>query len=142
MFYAVYSSTESQKPKHELPDSPVITWLESDMRFHGIDGVKKTATRHLDNYEGLVGYLYVKQGSSLGGQYISRHLQDKLGLQPGKSNHFFYGYGNKTGSMWRQFREKIAVEESKLNHAKVIDSAKQTFKAISLCADRMLEQQA
>ena len=50
-----------------------------------------------------VGYLYLREGSSLGGQLISRRLSSTLGLAPGIDNHFFHAYGPETGPRWKRF---------------------------------------
>ena len=50
------------------------------------------------------GCLYVLEGSTLGGQVISRHLREKLNVTPGAGGLFFDGYGHRTGLMWQQFR--------------------------------------
>lgn len=50
------------------------------------------------------GCLYVLEGSTLGGQVISRHVREKLNVTPDAGGLFFNGYGPRTGSMWQQFR--------------------------------------
>jgi heme oxygenase len=51
----------------------------------------------------LVGVLYPIEGSTLGGQVISRHLRDNLGLTPERGARFFYGYGPDTARRWDAF---------------------------------------
>ena len=53
------------------------------------------------------GCLYVLEGSTLGGQIISRHLAD-LAFIPSNARSFFAGYGSRVGEMWTKF--KTAVE--------------------------------
>lgn len=52
----------------------------------------------------FLGAMYVMEGSTLGGQYIARHLESVLNLHPGFGDAYFRGYGNHTGEMWRSFK--------------------------------------
>ncbi len=84
----------------------------------------------LDSREKIFGALYVVEGSTLGGQYISRHLKSKFGLDETNGIAFFSGYGKDTGKMWNAFREKItAFAETTDNHEEIIKSANETFLA-------------
>ncbi len=51
----------------------------------------------------LIGTLYAIEGSTLGGQVISRHLAANLGLTPERGARFFSGYGADTESRWAAF---------------------------------------
>lgn len=48
----------------------------------------------------LIGTLYAIEGSTLGGQVISRHLQASLGLTPAHGARFFTAYGTETENRW------------------------------------------
>lgn len=50
-----------------------------------------------------LGVLYVMEGATLGGQIISRHLNDALSLQAHEGVAFFTGYGDQTRDMWKRF---------------------------------------
>jgi heme oxygenase len=75
------------------------------LRVLGVDQL------HLDDAQPLaranlnfaVGCLYVLEGATLGGQFISRHLAT-LGIGPANGGLFFHGYGAKTGEMWKSFQ--------------------------------------
>jgi heme oxygenase (biliverdin-IX-beta and delta-forming) len=56
----------------------------------------------------FLGAMYVMEGSTLGGQYIARHLEEVLGLQAGEGDAYFRGYGEHTGEMWRSFKAVLA----------------------------------
>jgi heme oxygenase len=56
----------------------------------------------------FLGAMYVMEGSTLGGQYIARHLEEVLGLQAGEGDAYFRGYGERTGEMWRAFKTVLA----------------------------------
>ena len=143
MFYAAYLNTELAKMTVNLPDCPILDWLENDMKTHHIMRTNWTAeSMSLNSKSKMVGYLYVKQGSCLGGQYISKLLAKKLGLEAGKNNLFFHGYGSETGLMWRSFKEKLEHIEHELNHDEVLSTAKHSFLNIKISADRMMRKPA
>jgi heme oxygenase len=72
------------------------------------------------------GYMYVIEGSTLGGQYIARHVEQTLGLEPGMGDAYFRGYGEQTGKRWREFKAVLATvpEEATVD---VIEGAHQMF---------------
>jgi heme oxygenase len=80
----------------------------------------------------VFGSLYVIEGSALGGQVITPMLQRHLGLAPGQGASYFHGFGERTGAMWRDFRQLAADEvgddETALRDA--CDSAQRTFDAL------------
>ncbi len=74
-----------------------------------------------------LGCLYVLEGSTLGGQIISRHLQATLGLGPGNGGAFFCGYGRQVGPMWKAFQAALPLAVPLEEEHRAINSAKQTF---------------
>ena len=54
-----------------------------------------------------LGSMYVIEGSTLGGQYITRHLKKSLALTPDECR-FYNAYGPETGAMWGQFQGVMA----------------------------------
>ncbi len=75
-----------------------------------------------------LGALYVMEGSTLGGIYISKMIAGQLNLEDGKSLSFFNGYGDQTESMWTSFKsslEQLVVEPGE--QAMVIQAANETF---------------
>lgn len=88
----------------------------------------------LDSKEKIFGSLYVIEGSTLGGQYISRHLKEKFDLDETNGVAFFSGYGKDTGKMWKSFRAAITeFAETSDNHEEIIKSANATFEKIGNC---------
>jgi len=49
-----------------------------------------------------LGYLYVMEGSTLGGQLISRHFRQTLGIELATGGAYFHGYGEQTGARWKE----------------------------------------
>jgi heme oxygenase len=60
-----------------------------------------------------LGRLYVLEGSTLGGTFISRHLATLPTLGPGARVGAFSPYGTETGAMWHAYRrvtrERVAA---------------------------------
>jgi heme oxygenase len=60
-----------------------------------------------------LGCMYVIEGSTLGGQVVTRHLRDRLGLGDSELL-FFSSYGNQVGPRWRSFcayAESLAADD-------------------------------
>ena len=74
----------------------------------------------------FLGAMYVMEGSTLGGQYIAKHLEKTFQFTTGEGNAYFRGYGEHTGEMWNAFKTiliKVPEDES----AEVIAAAKAMF---------------
>lgn len=50
-----------------------------------------------------LGYLYVSEGATLGGQVIIRQLQKRLPISRTGGGQFYNSYGAAVGPMWQQF---------------------------------------
>ena len=53
------------------------------------------------------GCLYVLEGSTLGGQMITREVSERLGLGPENGCQFFSSYGSRVGQMWKIFGQSL-----------------------------------
>jgi heme oxygenase len=89
-----------------------LPWLDADLAHFGIDPAsiqwhpcRPAAIAPPASVGELIGMLYVIEGATLGGQLISRHLGDTLGLTAGTGARFFSGYGDalETQRRWREF---------------------------------------
>lgn len=77
------------------------------------------------------GGLYVMEGSTLGGQFISRSVKKQLSLDSEEGVRFFSGYGNETGSKWKSFQEALLAYCKIYSDEKIIvESANKTFLAL------------
>ena len=77
------------------------------------------------------GCLYVLEGSTLGSQFISRHVQKILGVTPEGGGRYFHGYGERTGEMWREFGAALtafAVERE--TQDRIVENAIATFRRL------------
>jgi heme oxygenase len=50
--------------------------------------------------------LYVLEGSTLGGQILTRQIHDQLGFTPEYGCQFFSRYGPRVYEMWKTFGQK------------------------------------
>lgn len=119
-----------------IPDAPALNWLAQDLATHEIAApalAMPDAAPSLTTPAHCLGYLYVKQGSTLGGQVISKRLQHDLGMQPGVSNRFFYGYGTQTGERWRVFQGYLEAYEAEATT--IIEAAVASFAYIRRMLD-------
>lgn len=66
-----------------------------------------------------LGMLYVSEGSTLGGQYILKHVQQVLGAQAGDAITFLNAYGPRTGSRWKAFTEMLHTYETMVPEAEL-----------------------
>jgi heme oxygenase len=83
-----------------------LPWLIEDLLALGYETeniqCKRTFAIPADAAE-VIGTLYAIEGSTLGGQVISRHLAANLGLTAEQGARFFSGYGANTESHWAAF---------------------------------------
>jgi heme oxygenase len=76
-----------------------------------------------------MGCLYVMEGSTLGGKFIAKQVQETLNLPPeAPGTAFFSGYGKETGTRWKVFRESLVqYSEDTGEEATIIQAAEDTF---------------
>lgn len=74
----------------------------------------------------LLGAMYVMEGSTLGGQVIARQLaKADIPLR-----HYFSGYGERTGPMWKTFCQLLTEAATTTNQDEIVASASLTFKQL------------
>ena len=89
------------------------------------------AAMNLSSPAKALGYLYVMEGSTLGGQFISRHLKKHLGLDAENGAAYFNGYGSQTSARWKEFCEALIVSAASLNQDDaIVESARATFEGL------------
>ena len=75
----------------------------------------------------LLGAMYVMEGSTLGGQFIARHVEAALHLTEGQGDAYFRGHGNQTGPMWKEFCDILKTKVPDADTEAVVLSAKAMF---------------
>jgi heme oxygenase len=86
----------------------------------------------LETIPQVLGCLYVIEGSTLGGQVITRHLQSNLGITPETGGAFFAGYGAETGARWQAFGAMITAAARFGGEDEIVESANRTFETLEL----------
>ncbi|MGY1623225.1 biliverdin-producing heme oxygenase [Geodermatophilus sp. SYSU D00965] len=86
----------------------------------------------VEDTDQALGRLYVLEGSTLGGTFISRHLAALPALGPGVEIGAFSPYGTETGAMWHAYRrvtrERVAAGG---DAGRLVDAARTTFTALA-----------
>jgi heme oxygenase len=116
-FYGFYAAWEPEflrlapadlrdfyQPRKKCP------FLLRDFAFLNVDPVAIPLASDLPPLQtewDLLGSLYVVEGSTLGGQVISRHLGPLLQLTPDAGLAFFNSYGSLTEERWIAFRHLL-----------------------------------
>lgn len=79
----------------------------------------------------LIGSMYVIEGSTLGGQIITKQLMKFLPVEPGAGISYFHGYGQETREQWQSFRELVVhSSQSPQEQQEIVDAARQTFQLL------------
>ena len=86
----------------------------------------------VEDTDHALGRLYVLEGSTLGGTFISRHLATLPTLGPDVRLGAFSPYGAETGAMWHAFRRVTRDRVAAGGDAgRVVGAARATFTALA-----------
>ncbi len=142
-FDAYYTKAEAactvSWPDH-VPNAPVLAWLASDLAQQQLESwADDIALRHplIDTPSKLAGYMYTKQGSTLGGHVISKHLEKQLSLIPHIDQWFFAGYHHDNGDQWKRFVEVLETTPG-LDPDQTVIAANQAFTHIHSVCDAVM----
>jgi heme oxygenase len=119
----------------DLEDRRKSPFLDLDLRMLGVDAPELLPVCHqlplIDSAASAFGGLYVMEGATLGGQFISRHVRQVLGVASETGGRFFHGYGERTGNMWETFRTALdAFATTQTTQDQVVVTAVQTFRTL------------
>ncbi|MFT4111627.1 biliverdin-producing heme oxygenase [Silvibacterium sp.] len=104
--------------------------LEEDLRFFSAAALEAhPSLSHLRTSASFWGAMYVMEGSTLGGQVISRQLETNLGFSNRNGYSYFYGHGSETGNKWREFVSVLTAESASLPENEIVDGARAQFEA-------------
>ena len=112
--------------------------LELDLAWFGVtkhDGTRP-ALPEMNDLASLFGIMYVMEGSTLGGQFIARHVETVLHLTEGRGNSYFRGHGIQTGLMWKEFCEMLKLRIPDEQTKAVVVSAKAMFSTFGMWMQR------
>jgi heme oxygenase len=91
---------------------------------------------NINNHFEALGALYVIEGSTLGGKFISKMVRQQIDLPTVEGLSFFDGYGSNTDSMWQFFKQFMDQPLKAEEEAIVIQSANDTFAKFSQWVDK------
>ena len=81
--------------------------IKNDLRKTGIaTGLTESLPVHqfkVSNAAQAMGIMYVLEGSTLGGKFLYKHINETLGLDEENGASYFWGYGQQTGLRWKTF---------------------------------------
>jgi len=80
----------------------------------------------------LLGAMYVLEGSTLGGQVITRQLE-KAGIA---QRRYFSGYADRTGPMWKTFGQLLSAAATPATSDDIVASAAHTFQHLAAWINR------
>ena len=144
-FRCFYSAYEPTLPVDDLAAAGFdyetrrkLPSLERDAAALGLGEVEKfDDVPRLDTLARAFGSLYVIEGSTLGGQVISRHLTQHLDLTPENGAAFFSSYGPEVGPMWKRFGEAITkFAEGGEHDDEILKGAVDTFESVRACVGK------
>jgi heme oxygenase len=137
LFYGFHQPWEQAiKPlvAEHLPDfvepRTKIPKLLEDLAYLGSEPAKLPVCKALPDcleWPNLLGGLYVTEGATLGGQVISRQLEQMLGLSARRGTAFFSSYGLRVGPMWRSFCTTLQAQTPLEEEDVVVQAARETF---------------
>lgn len=152
-FYSFYAAIEPKvaatglnRDDFNFDERRKTTLIEKDLKALGIlDNVKKEVPLwdqlpELTTAAQAFGSIYVMEGATLGGQLISRHLKEHLGITAENGGAFFNSYGANVGPMWKSFGSSITTfADCGKDDAEIIEAAKKTFDSFRDCFVNILE---
>src|SRR5690606_24994604 len=94
----------------------------------------------INDLAAYLGFLYVKQGSTLGGQVICRALQKSVRLSPSAGLRFFNGFGDYTRKVWSDFLFYLQTLETAVDASTAAASAVYHFHMIGQSLNENLQK--
>jgi heme oxygenase len=146
-FYGFYAVVEPplwahphwQEQNISIQNRSKLGLLHTDLKYLGLSDNQVAALPRCGcispphSFPQVLGSAYVLEGATLGGQIITRHLNQELGIQPECGGAFFHSYGANVGPMWREFVEVLntypANEEEQVA---LVTSACDTFSSLEV----------
>ena len=122
-FYGIYAPLESQLTEvfqqcptaFDFEKRRKSALLAADLRMLGVPEERLHCLPRISYLPAVstlpqaYGCLYVLEGATLGGQILSRRLNQALGLDASNGAAFLNSYGNQIGRMWREFGDAVTA---------------------------------
>lgn len=113
--------------------------LVKDLRALGEAGEGARCTRLPDvaTLPRALGCAYVLEGSTLGGQYLLRHLGAELSPLRGQATAFLECYGPRTGPLWKEFGRVLEQGlHTQADEQEAVSAARDTFACLAVWLDQ------
>jgi len=108
--------------RHKLPS------IQSDLaELASAIPIIPNPTQQIISEAEAIGYLYVTEGSTLGGRMISKALKENEQIATHSSFRFLNVYGEDTGRYWKEFLRVLSEEVVADVEEAVIAAAKRAF---------------
>jgi heme oxygenase (biliverdin-IX-beta and delta-forming) len=107
--------------------------LKADLQYLNTDLTAVPECRRLPDVRTFargLGCLYVLEGSTLGAQFIARHLRERFDITAGNGGSFFNAYGAGVPKRWAEFRGFLMLHAPFVPHDDVLTAAGETFGAL------------
>jgi len=107
--------------------------LEADLRVLGIDPAVVSQCDRIPNvqtFSRALGCLYVVEGSTLGAQFIARHLSEKFRIGRDSGGAFFCAYEGEVIQRWCDFKTFLILHANTETDDEIIRAARDTFEAL------------
>jgi heme oxygenase len=131
-FEAALAQWDWQRAGIDFSERRKAALLEQDLQTLGTNPAEVAECGELPEFSTLAeacGALYVMEGSTLGGQQITR-LAEKAGVDDAATN-YFRSYGPRVGEMWKSFGAAVnRFAENAGNEDAIIEGARRTFRAL------------
>ncbi len=85
-----------------------LDWLGKFVPAPDLDAIYPAAPGDILNTGFALGFMYVIEGSTLGGLYILKQLPESLGIRENEGGSYFYGYGKETHKRWNDFLKTLS----------------------------------
>ncbi|MGF9695893.1 biliverdin-producing heme oxygenase [Paenibacillus sp. MABNR03] len=113
------------------------TLLENDLRHLGsseVDIAQLPRCEELPDISSparLFGYLYVIEGSTNGGQIMTKRLSQFLPIEAGRGLEYFNAYGAETRTRWTEFTQQLVqFARSEEEQDDMVHTASETFRLL------------
>lgn len=139
MFYGYFKPVEEQIQSlvndtilEDIKERRQSGAILEDLKAIGAGEASLIVSEALPVFESIpqaLGAMYVLEGSTLGGRFISQMLAKQLNRSAENGIAFFSGYGEQTDTKWKKFTEMMNkyVTNHPLNADEIVASANETF---------------
>lgn len=130
--YEAYLGNVAGELSNVIASRKKTPFLRADLKIHGIQLEQLSECSDVprpSSQAEILGAMYVTEGSTLGGRFLSRHIESTLGLSNNAGYSFFNAYGAQTGARWKEFGNIVELACSR-DLGITIGAAQQTFASI------------